>query len=116
MILEGYLLYQEYCKNRLKYKNPDRDIIFISNDIDSDSSDIGVLIFLFILFFISIIIAIVCAYFLYSCIRNECIGFFMFVLIVILLNVPFVNIAIFIILLILWMTKCRKKGACSSSN
>ena len=121
MILESYLLYQQYKKLKLEEdKRKNKDIFFIANNTqpesgDDSSSGIGVLIFLVILVIVSIILAIACAYFIYSCIKSQCMGFFVFVLFVILLNVPFVNIAIFFILLMWWMMKCRKPGQCRSN-
>jgi ABC-type phosphate transport system permease subunit len=118
MILESYLLYQEYKKRKLAQKKENKEIIFVANgdnESSSNSSGVGVLIFLVILFIVSIAIAIACAYFLYSCIRNQCMGFLIFVLVVILLNVPFINIAIFFILLFWWLMKCRKPGQCRSN-
>lgn len=121
MILESYLLYQEYNKRRLEKKKAkktnDKEIRFVANGVNEPepSSGVGVLIFLVILFIVSIVIAIACAYFLYSCIKNQCMGFLVFVLVVILLNVPFINIAIFFILLFWWLMKCRKPGQCRSN-
>lgn len=132
MILESYLLYQEYKKRKLvANKKSKKEILFVANGVEYDSnismsslrtddepessSGIGVLIFLVLLVIISIVIAIACAYFIYSCIKSQCMGFFVFVLVVILLNVPFVNIAIFFILLVWWLMKCRKPGQCRSN-
>lgn len=118
MILEGYLLYQEYQKQRLeeeKRKNKNnREFILAAASDESSSSSIGVLIFLMILLVVSIALAIACAYFIFSCIRKGCMSFILFLVVVLLLNVPFVNIAIFIILLVWWLTKCRKSGQCQS--
>lgn len=117
MILESYLLYQEYQKRKLAQKKKEnKEILFVANGDNetSNSSGVGILIFLVILVIISIVIAIACAYFIYSCIRSQCMGFLIFVLVVILLNVPFINIAIFFILLFWWLMKCRKPGQCRS--
>jgi ABC-type phosphate transport system permease subunit len=116
MILESYLLYQNYNKNKKQVNN--KDVLFVANkDEDNDnSSGMGIFIFLILLIFISLAIAIACAYFLYSCIKNQCMGFLVFVLVVVLLNVPFINIAIFFILLFWWLMKCRKPGKCSGSS
>ena len=118
MILESYLLYQEYKKRKLaESKKSKKEILFVANGTDEpeSSSGIGVLIFLILLVVISIVIAIACAYFIYSCIKSQCMGFLVFVLVVILLNVPFINIAIFFILLFWWLMKCRKPGQCRSN-
>jgi ABC-type multidrug transport system permease subunit len=117
MILESYLLYQQYKKLKLeedKRKNKG-NVMFVATEPTNNSSGIGVLIFLVILVIVSIILAIACAYFIYSCIKSQCMGFFVFVLFVILLNIPFVNIAIFFILLMWWLMKCRKPGQCRSN-
>ena len=116
MILEGYLLYNQIKKRNVDTKSKNKEIVFAATndekEDDDSSTGIGVLIFLVILIIVSLIIAIACAYFLYSCIKSQCMGFLVFVLIVILLNVPFINIAIFFILLMWWLMKCRK-GNCS---
>jgi hypothetical protein len=120
MILESYLLYKEYKKQKLaEDKRKNKDIFFIANTqpepVDDGSSGVGLLIFLVILVIVSIILAIACAFFIYSCIKNQCMGFIVFVLFVILLNVPFVNIAIFFILLVWWLMRCRKPGQCRNN-
>jgi ABC-type multidrug transport system permease subunit len=121
MILESYLLYQEYKKQKLaEEKRKNKDIFLIANTQpgtvdDSSSSGVGVLIFLVVVVIVSIILAIACAYFIYSCIKSQCMGFLVFVLFVILLNVPFVNIAIFFILLGWWLMRCRKPGQCRTN-
>jgi ABC-type phosphate transport system permease subunit len=118
MILESYLLYQEYKKRKLvEDQKKNKEVRFVANGSNEPdtSSGVGILIFLVLLVIISIAIAIACAYFLYSCIRNQCMGFLVFVLVVILLNVPFINIAIFFILLAWWLMKCRKPGQCRSN-
>ena len=112
MILEGSLLYQEIQKKqRQNEKNNEFALIVQDNNTSTGESSVASIIFLIIMFILGIILAIACAYFLFSCVRSNCFGFLAFLVIVLFLNVPIVNIAVFVILLIWWYTKCRK-GAC----
>ncbi len=137
MILEAYLLYQEYQKKKIEDQKLEEQRLQGQKDIvlglpvasSSLNSTLGssttasnknqwggwVFIFLIMMIFISIFITIMCIFFLYKCIQKGCLGFLMVVIIIFLLNIPVINIAMIVILFFWWWEKCRGNKSCNSS-
>lgn len=57
---------------------------------------------------ISIILAVFVAYIFYNCIKTNCMSFLLFVIFLVLLQIPILNIFALIGLVIYWLVYCRK--------
>jgi uncharacterized Tic20 family protein len=57
---------------------------------------------------IMVVLSIFIAYVFYSCIKSNCMSFIVFLLFIIFLNIPVLNIFAFVILIIYWLVYCRK--------
>lgn len=127
MIVESYFLIDRIKKFReqKKIKEEEKEKIFqeslrtgkpislVANGMMMNTSDavgpsaattIGILV----IFLVAIIIALITAYFLFKCVQSQCMGFVLFILAIVFLNIPVINIAVFIFVLVWYFTKCRK--------
>lgn len=112
MILDTYLL----VKQNMKQNN--QDFLHLAQDSDDtvvmDSriaygnmqSDYTTSTILMLI--LSIILAIFVAYIFFTCIKSNCMSFLVFVIFLVLLNIPVVNIFALIGLFIYWLVYCRK--------
>jgi uncharacterized membrane protein YkgB len=125
MILDTYLLVKQNMKpvvqdfsriaaeddvieSRIAYDSQHQDqrsepsaAAYFQNDQSYTTSTILMLI-------ISIILAIFVAYIFFNCIKSNCMSFLVFVIFLVLLNIPVVNIFALIGLFIYWLVYCRK--------
>ena len=109
---EGEKIYQESLKTG-------KPISLVANGMmnttpKTDSSAYTV-IGIFVIFLIAILLALVTAYFLFKCVQSQCMSFVVFLLVIVFLNIPILNIAVFIFVLVWYFTKC-KKGCASNGN
>ena len=133
MIVESYFLIDQIKKFREQKKIKDEEgekiyqeslktgkpISLVANGMmnttpKTDSSAYTV-IGIFVIFLIAILLALVTAYFLFKCVQSQCISFVVFLLVIVFLNIPILNIAVFIFVLVWYFTKC-KKGCASNGN
>lgn len=71
----------------------------------------GIIIMIVILI-IGLIILIFGSYVMYKCIRSHCLGFIAFLMILLFINVPILNIIVILYLLYLFFTKCKGEDGC----
>ena len=133
MIVESYFLIDQIKKFREQNKIKDEEgekiyqeslktgkpISLVANGMmnttpKTDSSAYTV-IGIFVIFLIAILLALVTAYFLFKCVQSQCMSFVVFLLVIVFLNIPILNIAVFIFVLVWYFTKC-KKGCASNGN
>lgn len=57
---------------------------------------------------LTIALSIFVAYVFYNCIKTNCMSFIVFLLFIVFLNIPVLNIFAFVILIIYWIVYCRK--------
>ena len=136
MIVESYFLIDQIKKFREQKKIKDEEgekiyqeslktgkpISLVANGMmtgpstqpKTDSSAYTV-IGIFVIFLIAILLALVTAYFLFKCVQSQCMSFVVFLLVIVFLNIPILNIAVFIFVLVWYFTKC-KKGCASNGN
>jgi hypothetical protein len=113
MILDTYLLIKQINENNvpqqvkfeddLMDQSPSR-IAYYGNAQGANGSATTMILGLIL----SIILAIFVAYIFFNCIKTNCMSFLLFVIFLVLLNIPVVNIFAFIGLVIYWLVYCRK--------
>jgi uncharacterized membrane protein len=133
MIVESYFLIDQIKKWRQekKIKEDEKEKIYqeslktgkpislvangIMNTTPKTDSSAYTVIGIFVIFLIAILLALVTAYFLFKCVQSQCMSFVVFLLVIVFLNIPILNIAVFIFVLVWYFTKC-KKGCASNGN
>lgn len=117
MILDTYLFVQQIKDANKKQVKFEEDENYIGGSVPSriaydyygtqqqgSVSTSGMILGLLL----SIIVAIFVAYIFYNCIKTNCMSFIVFLVFLVLLNIPVVNIFAFIGLIIYWLVYCRK--------
>jgi hypothetical protein len=133
MIVESYFLIDQIKKWRQekKIKEDEKEKIYqeslktgkpislvangMMNTTPNTDSSAYTVIGIFVIFLIAILLALVTAYFLFKCVQSQCMSFLVFLLVIVFLNIPILNIAVFIFVLVWYFTKC-KKGCASNGN
>lgn len=113
MILDTYLLIKQINENnvpkKVKFEDESMDqspsrIAYYGNGQGTNDSTTTIILGLIL----TIILAIFVAYIFFNCIKTNCMSFLLFVIFLVLLNIPVVNIFAFIGLVIYWLVYCRK--------
>lgn len=113
MIFENYILVKNYLQqrkikedNEIKHVNAFDDIYGGQNQVRLPVISATSVVIALILY---VVIGIAIAYMLYNCIKSQCMGFILFLVFIVCLNIPMLNIIAFIALVIYYFAKCRGK-------
>lgn len=113
MIFENYILIKNYLQQRkvkedngIKHVNAFDDYYGVKDQVKLPVISATSVIIALILY---VVIGIAIAYMLYNCIKSQCMGFILFLILIVCLNIPMLNILAFIVLVIYYFAKCRGK-------
>lgn len=113
MIFDSYLLLeklQQTQPQQVKYDEPSTQHISYearSAQMNMQQSNVGGTAMVLGLI-LMVVISIFLAYIFYNCIKTNCMSFIVFLLFIIALNIPVLNIFAFVFLIIYWLVYCRK--------